>query len=252
MIYDCFMFFNELDLLEIRFNELKDVVDTFVICESTHTFTGLPKPLFLSQNRDRFSGFPIQLLIYDRPPDMTNPWANEAGQRNYLKTALAGCQDNDVIILTDADEIPTARFIESFHSDRICTIQMLMSYYFVNAMGSGENWGSAVAARWHRVKNMSMHDFRMGLQHRELLSGIEGNHFSYLGGMEAIRTKLASFSHHEYAKEFNTEENIRLHLGDLTDPFGRGEHFTVVDLDKMDCCPEYLKKHREKYRHLWL
>lgn len=54
MIYDCFLFCNELDVLEIRLNELNDVVDRLVLVESAHTFTKLPKPLFFEQNKLRF------------------------------------------------------------------------------------------------------------------------------------------------------------------------------------------------------
>ena len=57
MIYDCFTFFNELDLLEIRLHTLKDVVDKFVIAEATRTYTGKPKNLFFAENRMRFSEF---------------------------------------------------------------------------------------------------------------------------------------------------------------------------------------------------
>lgn len=56
-IYDCFTFFNELDLLELRLNELASVVDYFVIAEATHTFTGKPKPLHFKENAARFEAF---------------------------------------------------------------------------------------------------------------------------------------------------------------------------------------------------
>ena len=61
MVYDCFIFFNELDLLEIRLNELKDVVDKFVIVESTETFSKKKKKLYYDENKDkdRFSKFLI-------------------------------------------------------------------------------------------------------------------------------------------------------------------------------------------------
>ena len=45
MIYDCFSFFNELDLLEIRLNVLKDVVDKFMLVEATKTHMGEPSKL---------------------------------------------------------------------------------------------------------------------------------------------------------------------------------------------------------------
>ena len=55
MIYDCFTFRDELDILEIRLNILGDVVDKFIICEADRTFTNQPKPYVFLQNIDRFS-----------------------------------------------------------------------------------------------------------------------------------------------------------------------------------------------------
>ena len=67
MVYDCFTFFNELDLLEIRLNTLKDVVDKFVIAEATRTHTGRPKELVFEKNRERFASFSdkIEYIIVD-------------------------------------------------------------------------------------------------------------------------------------------------------------------------------------------
>ena len=55
MIYDCFTFFNELDLLEIRLNILAEHVDRFVLVEANRTHTGITKPFFFEANRARFS-----------------------------------------------------------------------------------------------------------------------------------------------------------------------------------------------------
>ena len=57
MIYDCFTFFNEFDLLEIRLNELDSVVDKFVLVEATKTFSGLDKPLYFNENKNKFNKF---------------------------------------------------------------------------------------------------------------------------------------------------------------------------------------------------
>ena len=56
-VYDCFTFFNELDLLEIRLNELNDVVDYFVLVEATTTYSGKPKELYFQKNKDRYKKF---------------------------------------------------------------------------------------------------------------------------------------------------------------------------------------------------
>ena len=69
-VYDCFTFFNELDLLEVRLNELDGVVDRFVLCESPYTFRGQPKPLVFQENRARFARFlpKIEHVVVDDLP----------------------------------------------------------------------------------------------------------------------------------------------------------------------------------------
>ena len=62
LVYDCFNFFNEFDLLEIRLNELDDVVDYFVVCESNVTHNGIPKPMFFKENEERFSQFKDKII----------------------------------------------------------------------------------------------------------------------------------------------------------------------------------------------
>jgi len=88
MIYDAFLFYNELDLLEIRLNELKDVVDRFVLLESSRTFTNKPKPLVFKENRSRFSAFldriiHIEINRFDTI-DMSNTWKVEYHMRRCL------------------------------------------------------------------------------------------------------------------------------------------------------------------------
>jgi hypothetical protein len=63
MVYDCFTFFNELDLLEIRLNTLDAVVDKFVIAEATRTHTGKHKDLVFKLNQSRFARF-LDKIIY--------------------------------------------------------------------------------------------------------------------------------------------------------------------------------------------
>ena len=62
MIYDCFPFFNELDLLEIRLNELSGVVDRFVLSEAELTHNGDRKPLYFNEHKDRFAKFADKII----------------------------------------------------------------------------------------------------------------------------------------------------------------------------------------------
>lgn len=108
MVYDCFLFFNELELLELRLHELADVVDRFVIVEATHTHTGLPKPLHFAENRHRFRKFKERILhvvVREHFPRM-RPGKFADYQRDAVRQALADCRPDDIILFSDVDEIP--------------------------------------------------------------------------------------------------------------------------------------------------
>ena len=109
-IYDCFTFFNELDLLEIRLNILNDKVDYFVLVEATKTHSGLDKELFYYNNKERFAHFNhkiIHIVVNDMPKVKNgNRWDLENWQRNAIMLGLTKCEQNDVIVISDLDEIP--------------------------------------------------------------------------------------------------------------------------------------------------
>ena len=111
MIVDCFPFFNELDLLEIRLHKLAPVVDRFVLVEATETFTGKPKPLYVQENKERFAQFPIEHVVIDRhPADVVTPWQRENYPRHVLFDRLRAMalSSSDIVLLSDLDEIPRA------------------------------------------------------------------------------------------------------------------------------------------------
>ena len=89
MIIDCFPFFNELDLLEIRLNVLNDVVDKFVLVEASKTQSLIDKPFYFEENKDRYSKFLdkiIHVKITDYPKK--DGWAMENYQRNCIVKGL--------------------------------------------------------------------------------------------------------------------------------------------------------------------
>ena len=69
MIYDCVIFFNELDLLEVRLNELKNVVDKFVIVEASFTHSSKPKEFCFENNKERYQEF-LDQIIYWKVTDL--------------------------------------------------------------------------------------------------------------------------------------------------------------------------------------
>ena len=91
MIFDCFTFCNELDLLELRLETLSDVVDKFVLVEADRTFTGKSKPFFFAENKARFTNY-LDRIIHVQVEDMpqtNNPWDREHFQRKGLFVGAA-------------------------------------------------------------------------------------------------------------------------------------------------------------------
>ena len=136
-IYDCFQFFNELDLLEIRLNILNDCVDYFVLAESTVTFSGLDKPLYYQENKDRFEKFNDKIihLIIDDTPD-GNPFERDVFQKNAIIRGLTKCSDDDIILASDLDEIPDPEVIEQLidqcQDDKVYHFAQDLFYYYLN------------------------------------------------------------------------------------------------------------------------
>ena len=112
-IIDSFLFFNEIDLLEIRFNILYDYVDYFIITESDTTFSGNKKELFFLKNESKFDKFKDK-IIYNPikiPDNISVTWDREIYQRNSPIEKIKEISDNnDLIITSDLDEIPPQKY----------------------------------------------------------------------------------------------------------------------------------------------
>lgn len=109
MIYDCFMFFDELDVLELRLNILSPRVDKFVLVESNKTHSWRDKPLLFSDNRQRYQQFEdkiIYVLADHMPKKPYDRWAIENYQRNCILSGIADAHlDDDYAVVSDVDEI---------------------------------------------------------------------------------------------------------------------------------------------------
>lgn len=147
LIFDCFTFFNELDLLELRLNELNEVVDYFVLVEATNTHTGKEKPLYYWENKDRFLPFSskiIHVVVDDLPAEASKlrlfldriyhltldkgsinlafkreAWNREMFQRNAILRGVLSVspRDSDIVIISDVDEIPSKEWVTQARSE---------------------------------------------------------------------------------------------------------------------------------------
>ncbi|KAJ4818952.1 hypothetical protein LUZ62_031518 [Rhynchospora pubera] len=116
-VFDAVLFSNEIDILAVRWNELSPYVSEFVLLESNSTFTGTVKPLFFSENRAQFA-FAESRLTYGtvggRFVKGENPFVEESYQRVALDQLIkiAGIKDDDLLIMSDVDEIPSGHTID--------------------------------------------------------------------------------------------------------------------------------------------
>jgi hypothetical protein len=203
-IFDCFTFFNELDLLELRLNELHEQVDFFVIAEAPLTFQGQKKPLFFAENRNRFAAFAGKIIhiVVEDIPDTQSAWDREHFQRNALRRGLREASADDIIIIADADEIVSQDAIAILRVTAGFTqINMPMYQYYMN-LREQHGWNKVFAYtfglqdeipdfNWVRTSPTEAFEKFAG-RNRKLFNA--GWHFSYLGGPEKIRGKLRAFS----------------------------------------------------------
>jgi len=149
-IFDCFSFSHELDILEIRLNELNDVVDVFVLTESEQTFTGLKKELTFLENKDRFQKFLHKIRYIQAAPINNLPtiddyktgehcmscWQREYHQMNAFNKALYDAQPEDLIMINPVDEIPRAevlkKIIPTIDKPHCCILDLY--FYKLNLM----------------------------------------------------------------------------------------------------------------------
>lgn len=137
VVYDCFQFFNELDILKIRLNVLAPVVDRFVISEATETFSGLKKPLYYEENKHLFAKFAdkiIHVVVDDTPQGGTHE--RDTFQKNAVTRGLSNCKDEDIILFSDLDEIPNpdkiCEILQNFQEDKIYHFAQRLFYCYLN------------------------------------------------------------------------------------------------------------------------
>jgi beta-1,4-mannosyl-glycoprotein beta-1,4-N-acetylglucosaminyltransferase len=120
-IYDCFSYWDEDLLLDLRLNILNEYVDYFVIVEGNKTWQNNPKKLRF--NIDKFPNFKKKIIYVpvEDMPDGDDPYLRENFQRNCILRGLKYSSDDDLIIISDLDEIPNPSKIHNFEKKKICS-----------------------------------------------------------------------------------------------------------------------------------
>ena len=275
--YDCFNFFNELDILEMRLNILYDYVDYFVIVESSVTHTGLEKEYFFENNKERFSKF-MDKIIHFKVTDTPNNFINLAEtsddtvkliyefiatqkirfkrdsqpdygrdfyQKECVRRPLIGCDDDDIILISDADEIPNPETIlklgELDLNNNSYSLNQITYYYYLN-MFKESTWYGTKVSKYKNIKNLSLNEVR-GDESLTIKIPNGGWHFSFMGGEKMVKTKMLSYSARDMAND-HILSTISQNMENNVDPFLRGG-LTKVEIDST--YPKYVLDNLDKY-----
>jgi beta-1,4-mannosyl-glycoprotein beta-1,4-N-acetylglucosaminyltransferase len=243
------MLFDELMLLEIRLKELSPVVDKFVLVEATHTHSGIPKRLYYDEVKDSevFAPFKDKIihLIYDEPME-ADRFANDRNQRNYIVNGLTDAEPDDIIIVSDLDEIVDHRAIPVMEQTSGCgRLIMKLFYYYFNCRAS-QDWIFAAFCRFRNYETAN----KLRLDISPAFSGNiinAGWHFSYLVPPEKIPKKLEAFAHAEFDTDYHKDtERLKRCVEAGMDIFERDNMtFSIEPLDAPQCVMENEDKYRQ-------
>lgn len=278
MIFDCFAFFNELEILDIRLHELSPIVDKFVLVEAHHTFQGNRKPLYYDENKNLFKKFHDKIIhvpfefpeninnLFSRTKDST--WAREYHQRDRIGLGLTTARPDDLIIVSDVDEIPSAaKLAEAIRRRRRheLTVFTMPNYiHYINRRHKrAKNWylGPRMIEFSHfttgqKMRMTKLHASRAfgqtppGRLHTRLWNYVNcgigsrvieienaGWHLSSIGGWQVYRNKIMAFSHAEMKD---------------TLPFSDEDaYFGMIDFATVECdlseLPKFVQDNHHRY-----
>lgn len=245
-LYDTFTFYNEIDLLTIRLNELKHLNPIHVLVEASTTHVGDPKPFYFEENKHLFTDFNIRHIKVEDLPNNGNAWDAENAQRDAISRGLYDLNDEDVVIVTDLDEIPRWQAVQYYQKEMgTASIQMNKYSYYANCLEGVQAWGIGKITTGELLKKTTPNKLRNGGSSFSIYFG--GWHMAWLGGVEKMFLKLDSFAHQE-ANTAALRNNLQRKYETGESLWGN-DFWAFVEVD--ESFPQYLRQHKnDKFKHL--
>ena len=293
-IYDCFMFFDEEMLLDLRLNVMDKYVDKFVITESTYMHSGNSKELTFDVNKfSKFKDKIIYIVVNEPPTDLIkiddgdtlnekqskmidNAKKREMYQINKTQEGIIDADQEDMIIVSDVDEIPDLEKINFEKiNKKLVFFKQKMFYYKLNLFHKTFPWFGSKACKkkyfktpeWLReIKNKKYPMWRLDIllskfKYNDIYFAMDGGwHFSNIRTPEDLEKKMLNFLHHvdykqsglglEDLKRFMSEKKLMYNhsIDKKGHKWGEGEKLQSSKLEEM---PKYIIENTEKYR-AWL
>ena len=289
-IYDCFMYFDEEVVADVRLHTLNEFVDYFVIVESKFTHKGEPRKLKFDHKKfEKFKEKIIYIIdekVYPQTQEIQtedsedeksiklifNATYRENGQRNLLHTGLKEANDEDLILISDVDEIPKLTGLNFKNiNEKIILFKQDMFYYKFNLWLPNLIWTGTKACRkknlinpqWLRnIKDRKYSFFRIDtLFSSTKFNNIKiindgGWHFTNIKTPKEIELKFRSYLHH---REFDLNPLSANQIGEIIknkkaiydlkvdktlNKFGNGDVLKKFELNKL---PGYIIKNQKKF-----
>jgi len=280
-VFDLINFFQEMGLLEIRLNTLDPIVDYFIISESNVTFSGIPKPYYYLENKDRYKKFEhkiISQIVTDTPEDYLHLSPDSAkdplhrlviervnkgdwwphtvptyGRNTYQKECLVRattcCKPDDIILTSDTDEIfnpvKVKEVIDNFDPNQVYNFRN-RNYIFYFNLVNGEPWlGGHLLTCKKLQTEVGLCELKM--RRRGIFIEDGGWHFSYMGGTDAVKEKLDALDDPELQHNKGDIRTIMANcISKGIDLYGKKFGMWKVPIDSS--FPKYIVDHQDQFR----
>lgn len=213
-IYDAFLFFNELDLLEVRLEMLYDHVDYFIISECDTTFSGISKPFYFEDNKERYSKYLDKIIhiknensgeinnivnnhegekrnIFDsilkfyyeiKDTPLTGNgmphWCRDFLHREFVKIGMSECDGEDLIIFSDLDEIPDPTKLKLDGESYLIHMKNLI--YFINVENTTDKWWGSIVTKYKNLKDKPLNKVRNEMKGYNIIGNTNDLTFSII------------------------------------------------------------------------
>ena len=258
-IYDCFQYFNEDHVLDLRFNILNEKIDFFVISESTKNHQGKEKKL--NFDIKNFSKYKKKIIYLVADPNKNliiedHKYGHsliEQHQRNFIINGLKKANDNDLILISDSDEIPKLDKLSLVKKKYFAFSQKSFCYKLNVFNPYEDNWiGTRGCLKKNlktpqELRNIKFKHYPFWRIDKRKLQIINdgGWHFSYLLNLEKISEKIKSFSHSEDNIKENTEiQNIQKKINSLIHPT---KNYKLKKIDLDDTFPKFIRNNQVRF-----
>ena len=261
--YDLLPFFNELDILEMRLQELWNTVDHFVITESNLSHSGKPKEYILLDNWEKFKPYAdkIRHIKVEDMPETTDSWVRERHQRREGTRGLYDLQPEDIVIVGDCDEIARAEIVDLIKTDEnnydryilfILQFQYRLNYMKIFQQSKNANIAVARGRVFTDPQQEREYTFYWNPKPPNTVHVDHGGwHFTYYGDDAHAIKKIQNFAH----TETDTPDMIQRHniAWFVENKYGHhgprdSERFEIVEVDEY--FPECILKNIEQYKHM--